>query len=221
MTDFRIYVQEKELKSWISSQLESGYTEKEIKDALVDENISRERTQRLISELNSGPKTEDLGYQPASLLQRILAQLLDNLIVGVMTAGIGLAGVVAITSFGIFGGAGINALLGGGEAGASAIAVILIGIFVLFYIGLVMFNLFGYKAWLETRNGKTWGMDAVGLKVISEDGEEVSRRQALIRAVTLGLSVFTGYLLTVIPILMGDTNKRIGDKIAGTQVVEE
>lgn len=215
MADFRIHVQEKDLKSWISSQLESGYTEKEIKDALVDENISRERTQRLISELNSGPKTEDLGYQPASLLQRILAQIIDNFISNVITIGIGIAGFIAMTSFGLLN----NALLGGGEA--SATVAVLAGVTVLFYIGLLMFNLFGYKARLETRNGKTWGMDAVGLKVISDDGEEVSRRQALIRAVTLGLSLFTGYLLTVIPILMGDTNKRIGDKIAGTQVVEE
>jgi uncharacterized RDD family membrane protein YckC len=88
------------------------------------------------------------------------------------------------------------------------------------YVAIVV----GYSAVFETlTRGKTPGKMAFGLRVISDDGGPVRFRQALLRALTGAIEIWSGIgapigLLTSIISVKG---KRLGDMFAGTYVIQE
>lgn len=200
-----------ELKSWINEQLNSGYTEQEVENALLDEGINRNRIRSALSAPSSDLDTQDSVGQPATLMSRAIADVFDNFIAQIILGATTLAVLGVVTA--------VNGAVPFSDDSDPAVTVAAIVLVVLVLFGAISQTL--YKTLLEARNNRTYGKRLVGIKVQSEDGSGITGRQALVRNLTLTASIlFTGYLATVIPILIGDTNKRIGDNLAGTQVVE-
>jgi uncharacterized RDD family membrane protein YckC len=82
----------------------------------------------------------------------------------------------------------------------------------------------GYSTAFETLSrGKTPGKMAFGLRVISDDGSPVRFRQALVRALTGAIEIwsFIGAPIGLITSLISARGKRLGDMFAGTYVIQE
>ncbi len=77
---------------------------------------------------------------------------------------------------------------------------------------------FGYFAHSWAASGRTVGMALFGVRVVSDDGTDVSGRQAVVRTLALPLSfLFLG--LGFVGILLGDRRRALHDVIAGTVVI--
>ncbi len=77
---------------------------------------------------------------------------------------------------------------------------------------------FVYFAYSWAASGRTAGMALFGVRVVRDDGTEVSGRQAGVRTLALPLSfLFLGLGFT--GILLGDRRRALHDVIAGTAVV--
>jgi uncharacterized RDD family membrane protein YckC len=77
---------------------------------------------------------------------------------------------------------------------------------------------FVYFAYSWAASGRTAGMALFGVRVVRDDGTEVSGRQAVVRTLALPLSfLFLGLGFT--GILLGDRRRALHDVIAGTAVV--
>jgi uncharacterized RDD family membrane protein YckC len=141
-----------------------------------------------------------LDVAPAGLGSRILAGGLDLLIQGFALAVLSIAGGVVAAS---------------DEALGQA-----------FLIAVVIAILLGYPVLCEWLwQGKTIGKSAMGLRVVRNDGGPVGFRQALVRGICGGLLEKPG-IMCVLPIgifvmLFSEYNRRIGDHLAGTFVVNE
>jgi uncharacterized RDD family membrane protein YckC len=73
---------------------------------------------------------------------------------------------------------------------------------------------------MEWLAGATLGKLMFGLRVISDDGQECTFKQSLIRnLLRFGVDILGGYLVAFIAALYDDNRKRIGDTVAGTIVV--
>jgi uncharacterized RDD family membrane protein YckC len=82
----------------------------------------------------------------------------------------------------------------------------------------------GYPAAFETlTRGRTPGKLAVGLRVISDDGSPVRFRQALVRALTGVIEIWSwiGAPIGLITSIISAKGKRLGDIFAGTYVISE
>jgi uncharacterized RDD family membrane protein YckC len=82
----------------------------------------------------------------------------------------------------------------------------------------------GYPTLFETlTRGKTLGKMAIGLRVVSDDGGAVRFRQALVRALTGAIEIWTFIFAPVGLILsmVSAKGKRLGDMFAGTYVIQE
>jgi len=82
----------------------------------------------------------------------------------------------------------------------------------------------GYSAVFETMTrGKTPGKMAFGLRVISDDGGPVRFRQALVRALTGAIEIWSvlGAPIGLITSIVSVKGKRLGDMFAGTYVIQE
>lgn len=96
------------------------------------------------------------------------------------------------------------------------VAAILVGSYVLVVVG--------YPTVFETlTRGKTLGKMAIGLRVVSDDGGAVRFRQALVRALTGAIEIWTFIFAPVGLILsmLSAKGKRLGDMFAGTYVIQE
>jgi uncharacterized RDD family membrane protein YckC len=94
------------------------------------------------------------------------------------------------------------------------------GIIVSCYVAIVV----GYATIFETASrGKTLGKMAFGLRVVSDDGSPVRFRQALIRALTGAIEIWSsvGAPIGLITSLLSERGKRLGDMFAGTYVIQE
>jgi uncharacterized RDD family membrane protein YckC len=94
------------------------------------------------------------------------------------------------------------------------------GIIVSCYVVIVV----GYATIFETvSRGKTLGKMAFGLRVVSDDGSPVRFRQALIRALTGAIEIWStvGAPIGLITSLLSEKGKRLGDMFAGTYVIQE
>lgn len=94
------------------------------------------------------------------------------------------------------------------------------GIIVSCYVAIVV----GYATIFETlTRGKTLGKMAFGLRVISDDGGPVRFRQALIRALTGAIEIWSsvGAPIGLITSMLSAKGKRLGDMFAGTYVIQE
>jgi uncharacterized RDD family membrane protein YckC len=148
------------------------------------------------------PEAVALEFRTANLGSRILAYLLDMVIVGL---GI-LAGLLAV------------ALVGQASD-------VVVPDWVALTIVLVLLPgwWLGYFIAFETLwRGRTPGKAALGLRVVTKEGAPVRFRHAAIRAL-LGLVDFLvlGGFLAVVFILLTRDNQRLGDLVAGTLVLRE
>jgi uncharacterized RDD family membrane protein YckC len=94
------------------------------------------------------------------------------------------------------------------------------GIFLSTYVVIVV----GYSAIFETASrGKTLGKMAFGLRVVSDDGGPIRFRQALVRALTGAIEIWTpiGAPIGLITSIVSAKGKRLGDMFAGTYVIQE
>ena len=75
-----------------------------------------------------------------------------------------------------------------------------------------------YFAYSWAASGRTAGMALFGVRVVRDDGADVSGRRAIVRTLALPLSfLFLG--LGFVGILLGDQRRALHDVIAGTAVI--
>src|SRR3954469_10170839 len=109
-------------------------------------------------------------------------------------------------------------------AGGSATGSIPEAVAVIFIIVALFVVLIGYPVAMEALwNGRTLGMAAAGLRVVTKEGAPVRFRHCAIRG-ALGLVDFwlipVGVVATIVILLTRD-NQRLGDLTAGTLVLRE
>ncbi len=106
--------------------------------------------------------------------------------------------------------------VGSGHLDEAAVAAILVASFVVIVVG--------YPTIFETlTRGKTLGKMAIGLRVVSDDGGAERFRQALVRALTGAIEIWTivGAPIGLILSMVSARGKRLGDMFAGTYVIQE
>jgi uncharacterized RDD family membrane protein YckC len=95
----------------------------------------------------------------------------------------------------------------------------IIGGFVWFVL-MVVFGLFIWVLRPHSHSGQTFGMQLLGLRVISKDGGPASVLQLVIRWVALIIDTLFFYLVGFITMLCSRYRQRVGDHLARTLVVE-
>jgi len=107
-------------------------------------------------------------------------------------------------------------VIAAGQLDQAEVAAILVASYVVVVVG--------YPTLFETlTRGKTLGKMAIGLRVVSDDGGAVRFRQALVRALTGAIEIWTfifapvGLILSMVSV----KGKRLGDMFAGTYVIQE
>jgi len=158
------------------------------------------------------PESIVFSYELAGLGSRFLALVLDILLqAGVFLAlvfGLGLAAARIVP--------GRNVLSPDVEkiAGAVAIALVVIVVFLLFFGYFIVFETF----W----NGQTPGKRALGIRVVRDGGYPVDFGAALVRnLIRVGELAFGFYAMSAVSMLVSAENKRLGDIAAGTIVVRD
>jgi uncharacterized RDD family membrane protein YckC len=148
------------------------------------------------------PEAVALEFQTANVGSRILAFLIDMLVVG---AGIA-AGVTAVA-------------LALSASGAVLPDWLLIAMLLVLIPGWW----FGYFTGFETLwRGRTLGKAALGLRVVTREGAPVRFRHAAIRTLlgTVDFALGSGFFAVVF-VLFSRDNQRLGDMVAGTLVLRE
>jgi len=142
---------------------------------------------------------EQLGFrvQLAGPVQRGMAWLLDALIQGVAVLALAFA-------LGGFGGLGQGLL----------------------FVALFFFTWLYFALFEITMQGRSPGKRAFGLRVLGDDGLQVSARQAVLRNLLRGVDLLilpAGGMLPigVLPMVLDRRARRFGDMLAGTLVVVE
>lgn len=81
----------------------------------------------------------------------------------------------------------------------------------------------GYYVWGEVfRNGRTPGKQALGIRVVRDDGGRVGALDSIIRNLIRLVDMLPGYYaIGLVSLLLSRTNKRLGDMAAGTVVVRD
>ena len=139
-----------------------------------------------------------LDLPPASVGLRILAGMLDLIIVQVLTYVVFVAGALLSNQL-------------DGALGASILVLLTVACLV------------GYPtAMLTLTRGKTVGKLAAGLRVVRDDAGPITFRHALTRSLVGVIEVFAFYgVPAVIASIINPRGKRLGDMAAGTYVVRE
>lgn len=83
---------------------------------------------------------------------------------------------------------------------------------------LVVFLLF---AAMEAFLGKTPGKFAVGTRVVDEDGDQITVASALVRNLLRFIDGIAFYIVGLIIVAIDGENRRLGDKVAKTRVVND
>ena len=141
-----------------------------------------------------------LDLRTAALPSRVVAGLLDGVLQLVLLLVVG--GVATAVSLDV-----------------SSAAAAALGIVVLVLVLIV------YPVAFETLlRGRTPGKAAMGLRVVRDDGGPIGFRQALVRGLAgaflerFGVTLFLGAITSM---LLNSRNKRLGDLLAGTVVLQE
>lgn len=81
----------------------------------------------------------------------------------------------------------------------------------------------GYYVWGDVfRNGRTPGKQALGIRVVRDDGGRVGVLDSIIRNLVRIVDMLPGYYAVgLVSLLLSKTNKRLGDMAAGTVVVRD
>lgn len=140
----------------------------------------------------------DTTHSDAGLGQRVGAQLLDLLIVALPLFIIG------------------SLLFGSAEAGDGSFEMSLTGLPFLFVIVLVLAYFFA----LESRGGQTLGKKIVGIRVVSDNGGELTAGPVLVRTLMRIVDGFAFYAVGFFVALANSKNQRVGDMAASTRVVK-
>jgi uncharacterized RDD family membrane protein YckC len=141
-----------------------------------------------------------LDLRLAAIPSRVVAGGLDALLQVTLAVVLGLAAAAAST--------------GTSEAGAAALG------FLVLVVVLIVYPV-GFETLLR---GRTPGKAAMGLRVVRDDGGPIGFRHALARGLSgaflerPGITLFVGGVVTS---LLNNRNKRIGDLLAGTVVLQE
>jgi uncharacterized RDD family membrane protein YckC len=147
------------------------------------------------------PEAVVLDFNSASVGSRVVAILLDLLVMLTLLTAVTLIGALVV-----------NAL---GAPDWLAIALLFIATFL---------AVFGYPCILESLwRGRTVGKAAVGLRVVTTEGAPIRFRHAALRAM-LGLVDFwipPGGATAIVTVLCSSRNQRLGDVVAGTIVLDE
>jgi uncharacterized RDD family membrane protein YckC len=148
------------------------------------------------------PEAVALEFQTANVGSRILAFLVDLLVVGTGIA----VGVTAVAL-------AVNA------SGAVLPEWLVVAMFLVLLPGWW----FGYFTASEALwRGRTLGKAALGLRVVTREGAPVRFRHAAIRTLlgTVDFALGSGFF-AVVSILFSRDNQRLGDMVAGTLVLRE
>ncbi|HVO30996.1 MAG TPA: RDD family protein [bacterium] len=152
------------------------------------------------------PENVEFGFRLAGLFSRALAAAIDYalvaLLAGLLITALGFAAIIlglSVPGIGTF-------------ASAGAIALLVLGLFLL---------LFGYFLFFELLwNGQTPGKRAVGIRVVKDRGEAIGFADALVRNLLRMADIIPGfYGVGALSSVLSETNKRLGDFAAGTVVV--
>ncbi len=164
-----------------------------------------------IRDLQSG--SEGSALDLASMGQRFVAMLVDGLVQGCAI------GALFVPLFFVFG-AGMATM---GTEGQQDPPPAMLGAMLLLYgvmiVGLLLVPLV-YEGLMLSRNGQTLGKMAMGLKVVTPDGADISKGQAWGRAgMRLALSLVCNGIIDWIPALFDAEKKCVHDMVARTRVV--
>ena len=80
-----------------------------------------------------------------------------------------------------------------------------------------------YWYWVErprSNGGQTFGMQLVGVRIISKDGSSASVAQLLIRGILLIVDTLIFGLVGFLTIICSQYRQRVGDHVAGTLVID-
>ena len=145
------------------------------------------------------PEAVVLEFETAGVASRLLARLVDGLVLWAGLVGFAIA------------------MGSAGPLASDAVAIILL-VLILFFV------VFGYWVLSETLlQGRTLGKMALGLRVVTVEGAPVQFRHAAIRAI-VGLVDFLLPPLgpvAVVSVLLSPQDQRLGDLAAGTIVLRE
>ena len=164
-----------------------------------------------VRDVQSGTAGVRLEY--ASIGSRFLAMLIDNLIMGC-----GMAVVIVPLFVLLFGGMAASMP---GERGGEPPPEFMIGFFAVYGLTFVISIVVPvvYEGVLLSRDGQTPGKKAMGLKVVTPEGNDISRGQAWGRG---GMRLAIGFacaLIDYVPAFFNDEKQCLHDMVASTRVV--
>ncbi|MFP4116777.1 MAG: RDD family protein [Candidatus Aenigmatarchaeota archaeon] len=137
----------------------------------------------------------DMGTEKDALPRRIVAVIIDSIIMGLI------AGLIA----------------GGGALGAMTAS----NIFSIALIGIAgIFIMFFYAFLLEGYIGQTIGKMVMGIVVVKENGEPCDYLASFVRNLLRIVDGLFYYLVGLVAIILSNKRQRIGDHIANTVVVK-
>lgn len=144
-------------------------------------------------------RTEASSASPnASVGQRVGALLLDTVLV----------------MFPLFVVAAV--LFGESQSGGGSVGVTLTGVPFLLTILVAL----GYFFALELATGQTLGKKIVGIRVVSDQGRELTAGSVLVRTILRVVDGFAFYAVGFVAALISAKNQRVGDMAASTRVVK-
>jgi uncharacterized RDD family membrane protein YckC len=148
--------------------------------------------------------TPRLGTESETFARRVGAFLLDALLVGAVF-GV-LSGLVAALAF---------------VVAADPTSTLAINAAVLLLQSLTVVAGLAYFVYTEGKHGQTLGKRALGLVVVTEDGDPIGYGDALVRNVFRVVDALPAFfLLGAAVILVTERGQRVGDLVADTIVVE-
>jgi len=153
------------------------------------------------------PDHIELDFELAGIGSRLLALILDQLLVGLL--------LVALVIMGLVTGIGGSVAKGSQWAGAWTAAMIVL---------LVFAVMWGYRILFEAlHGGQTPGKKWTGIRVVRDDGLPVGWREAALRNLAVAADMLPPPACIVggLMIVLSRRGKRLGDLLAGTMVVRE
>ncbi len=139
-----------------------------------------------------------IDQTPASIGDRVLARIIDMLIISIYYAA-------AFVVFGVY----MN-LIGANGEGVTIIVSILLFIPALFYSLL----------WETFNQGQSIGKRILGIRVVMKDGSRPTFSAYLLRWLLLAVDFYISYI-GLVCIALNKDNRRFGDLAAGTLVIKE
>jgi len=131
---------------------------------------------------------------------------------------------IALASLGARAGAALDHLLAAVPAlGITALLAVLLEPLPVPLIGAgaVLVTTLAYFIWFEARHGATPVKGWLGLRVAKQDGSDIGPRESVLRNLIRPIDFSTLYLTGIGLVLASNRDQRLGDRLAGTIVVEE